>query len=152
MLKFKINLDPSNKGQMGALALFASALAGEPVQRNLTPDKRLDASVNLEAARQEEAPAKPEKKRTAATPKKEIEGPTPKEEDQKGEKPKSNITLDDIRKRIAERKQETDWAEIRVQSMQRFNVKNINQLEDGDLEDFFNFISAKDQAGRDQIR
>ena len=140
----KLKLDPCNAAQMAALAAFADALAGH--YPAVTP-KPLYAQAQ-ETKPEEDTPAKPEKKKVAHTPKKEMAEPeTPKKEAEK-----SNVTLDDIRKAIAERKQDTEWAEIRVQAMTRFNVKNITQLQEGDLEDFFRFVTVKDQSDRDEIR
>lgn len=138
MVELKITLDPKDALQMRALSTFASMLGGEPGLAAETENPQGE-----EPAEPTET-AKP-KKRAAAKPKEEKpEGEAKEPAEQPAEQPaeaSSKITLDDIRRVVAEKK-EKHFQIMKFTLKEDFGVTKTPDLKEEQYAAFYNFVNG----------
>ena len=133
MVELKITLDPKDALQMRALSTFANMLVGEP-----GPAAETENPQGEEPAEPAET-AKP-KKRAATKPneKTEVEAKEPAEQPAESG---SKITLDDIRRVVAEKK-EKHFQVMKFKLKQDFGVTKTPDLKEEQYEAFYNFVNG----------
>lgn len=133
MVKLEIALDPKDAQQMRALSTFASMLGSEPGLAS-KPAEPADAEKQQEAE-----PAGPKKRATTKTKEKtEVEAKEPAEQPAEGG---SKITLDDIRRVVAEKK-EKHFQVMKFKLKQDFGVTKTPDLKEEQYEAFYNFVNG----------
>lgn len=159
MLKLKLELDATNADQMEALALFANRLAGAQTVKTFVPAPgALAAALKeaepketvtaelppLPAAQEEEKPKR--KRRTRAEIEDageaaESEAAEVEDEEEKPAAKSSKVTLDDIRKAVAEKK-EKHMQVMKDKLKEDFGVSKTPDLSEDQYEAFYNFVNA----------
>lgn len=134
MVKLEIALDPKDALQMRALSTFASMLGGEPGPAAETENPQGEEPVGPTET------AKP-KKRAAAKPKEEKPEGEAKEPAEQPTESGSKITLDDIRRVVAEKK-EKHFQIMKFTLKQDFGVSKTPDLKEEQYEAFYNFVNG----------
>lgn len=123
-MSIKIKLDPNNAGQMQALSRLAeelAALAGGAAE--VAPEKPAK-------------PTKPVKKPKSPEPQ---EAPEPQAESETAEN--SEITLDDIRAMIAEKK-DKHFDALKAKLVEGYGVPNVVKLPKEKFAEFYKYVSS----------
>ena len=130
-------LDPKDSVQMLALSRFAATLAGE--------------NIGIEIAKKEQP--KPAAKKTASKPEKSKPAPVEEDEGQEAESQDAEevtqdtkgqeITLDDIRRAVAEKK-DKHLAAMKEELSSKYGVKTTPKLDPEHYPAFFEFINSLD--------
>jgi outer membrane biosynthesis protein TonB len=168
MLKMKIALDSSNAAEMHALSVFAASLAeahkddnvklahvliaDRPTTFTTTASEQLPVDAVVTVSEQEtpplekdpdkpkrtRKPAEPAEKQAAEkVPAEEPEAPKPAEQP----KPVSKITLDDVRRAVAEKK-DVHLEVMKFKLREEFGVAKTPDLKEEDYEKFYNFVNS----------
>lgn len=136
MVKLEITLDPKDAQQMRALSTFAGMLGGEPgpAAETENPQGEEPAKINLLID------AKP-KKRAAAKPKEEKPESEAKQPTEHPAETSSKITLDDIRRVVAEKK-EKHFQIMKFTLKEQFGVTKTPDLKEEQYAAFYNFVNG----------
>lgn len=129
-MEIKINLNPENSAQMQAFAKFIDSLAKAEAQAENRRKELRDARLKAE----DQSEDKPRKPYTVAN----IEPET-----QPAEQPKQPpaITLDDIRRVVAEKK-EKHFQAMKTTLKEEYGVSKTPDLKTEQYESFYNYVNG----------
>jgi hypothetical protein len=152
MLKLKIALDPSNRYQMTALSNFAAELAVSQIKAEKEATTVEDPAT-VTSILEDEAPEKPKKTRARkpapvsqeaeqgeAAEGEAAEAETESEDVEEAPAP-SKITLDDIRRAVAEKK-EKHFQHLKFKLKEDFGVSKTTDLAPDQYEAFYNYVNG----------
>lgn len=129
-MEIKINLNPENSAQMAAFAKFIDSLAKAEAQAESRQKELRDARHKAE----DKSETKPRKPYTVAKT---------EEESKPAEQPEQppKITLDDIRRVVAEKK-EKHFQAMKATLKEEYGVSKTPDLKPDQYEAFFNYVNG----------
>jgi RNase H-fold protein (predicted Holliday junction resolvase) len=161
MLKLKLALDTSNRHHMTALSNFAAELAvvqikqereaegavvvapkPEPVAEEKPKKSRIEKHVEEIAQTFEKPePVAEEKPKKAPAAEKQVAEKAPAEKIEDSKPAASKITLDDVRRAVAEKK-DAHFEIMKFKLKEDFGVTKTPDLKPEDYERFYNFVNS----------